>query len=139
MRLVSGHFVQVQQEGEMSVSLSCFRCKCGFTLPDALYHSAKASEKISFYCPYGHEQHYPKGETEEDKLRRERDLLYQRVAQRDDEIKSLEARRRAAVGQVTKIKNRVGHGVCPCCNRTFENLARHMSSKHPTFTAEAAE
>jgi hypothetical protein len=40
---------------------------------------------------------------------------------------------------VTKIKNRVGHGVCPCCTRSFQNLARHMASEHPTFAAEAAE
>lgn len=45
----------------------------------------------------------------------------------------------AAVGQVTKLKNRVGHGVCPCCNRSFGNLARHIESEHPTFIAEAAE
>jgi hypothetical protein len=23
--------------------------------------------------------------------------------------------------------------VCPCCNRTFQALARHMNSKHPTY------
>jgi hypothetical protein len=27
----------------------------------------------------------------------------------------------------------VKHGVCPCCKRTFENLARHMKGQHPTF------
>jgi hypothetical protein len=29
--------------------------------------------------------------------------------------------------------------VCPCCNRTFENLARHMNSKHRGYAAESAE
>lgn len=33
----------------------------------------------------------------------------------------------------TRIKNRVKNGVCPCCNRTFENLARHMQAKHSDF------
>lgn len=28
----------------------------------------------------------------------------------------------------------VGAGVCPCCNRTFKNLARHMAGQHPGFT-----
>jgi hypothetical protein len=23
--------------------------------------------------------------------------------------------------------------VCPCCNRTFSNLQRHMAHKHPQF------
>lgn len=29
-----------------------------------------------------------------------------------------------------------GHGVCPCCNRTFSDLQRHMASKHKGFAAE---
>tara|TARA_Y100000310_G_scaffold338946_1_gene430083 strand:- start:1163 stop:1354 length:192 start_codon:yes stop_codon:yes gene_type:complete len=36
-------------------------------------------------------------------------------------------------GQVTKLKNRAKAGVCPCCNRTFQNLSRHMETKHPDF------
>lgn len=125
---------------------SCACCKTEFVIPVELYKAAKASEKISFFCPYGHSQHYPKSETEEQKLRRERDRLAQRVAEWQDEARAerekkeaAERRAAAARGQVTKIKNRVGHGVCPCCNRTFENVARHMASQHPTFTAEAAE
>lgn len=121
---------------------TCYKCKCQMWVPDALNEAALAKRGplgITFFCAYGHEQHYVIGESEEDKLRRERDRLNQRIAQKDDEIKSLEARRRAAVGQVTKMKNRVGNGVCPCCNRTFGNLARHMMTQHPNFTAEAAE
>lgn len=121
---------------------TCYKCKSQMWIPDALNDSAlrkRGGDGIWFYCAYGHGQHYTEGETEEQKLRRERDRLNQRLAEKEDEIKSLEGRRRAAVGQVTKIKNRVGHGVCPCCNRTFENLARHMTSQHPAFAAEAAE
>lgn len=124
----------------------CCRCGCEMALPLELHHAAKRSPDILFYCPYGHPQHYPAGETEADKLRRERDRLAQRVAERDDEIRrqreraeGLDRRLAATRGVVTRIKNRVGHGVCPCCNRTFEDLARHMASKHPTFSAEAAE
>jgi len=101
---------------------------------------------IWYSCAYGHKQYLCEGESEETKLRRERDRLAQRVAEWQDEAKqqqelreAAERRTAAARAQVTKIKNRVGHGVCPCCNRTFENIARHMASKHPTFTAEAAE
>lgn len=130
----------------MKTTGACVQCKCDVWIPDALYDAAKAGAGvITFYCGYGHPQVFAKGESDLDKMRRERDRLAQRVAQRDDEItRQREMRERAerqasaARGQVTKIKNRVGHGVCPCCNRTFENLHRHMASKHPTF-AEAAE
>ncbi len=36
----------------------------------------------------------------------------------------------ATKGKLTKITKRVAAGVCPCCNRTFANLARHMATKH---------
>lgn len=130
-------------KGENSMAWNhCYKCKTQMWIPDALNEAAKARRGpsgIHFWCPYGHDQHYVEGESDETKLRRERDRLLQRIAERDDEIKALENRRRAAVGQVTKLKNRVGNGVCPCCNRTFENLHRHMATQHPTFTAEAAE
>ncbi len=34
---------------------------------------------------------------------------------------------------MTKVKKRAANGVCPCCNRTFSDLARHMKAKHPDF------
>ena len=124
----------------------CYKCRCEMWIPQNLEQAARRSSKIEFFCAYGHGQIFAEGESEETKLRRERDRLAQRVAERDDEIRRQRERREAAErrtaaarGQVTKIKNRVGHGVCPCCNRTFENLHRHMTTQHPTFTAEAAE
>ena len=36
-------------------------------------------------------------------------------------------------GHLTRVKRRVGNGVCPCCNRTFKNLADHMTTKHPDY------
>ena len=46
-----------------------------------------------------------------------------------------ERRRRALKGQLTKVKKRVSHGACPCCNRSFENLRRHVQVKHPSYIA----
>jgi hypothetical protein len=124
--------------------LICSTCAVIYFFPEKWCAEA-ANEKRCWNCPNGHRQHFI-GETEAERLRRERDRLTQRLAERDDEIRrqrelreATERRLSATRGQVTKIKNRVGHGVCPCCNRTFENLKRHMASKHPTFTAEAAE
>ncbi len=115
---------------------NCINCGCYFGVPSG-FTAQRRQDKRSFYCPNGHSMSY--NESELDKIRRERDRLQQRIAQKDDELKELENRRRAAIGQVTKLRNRVSHGVCPCCNRTFDNLARHMASKHPTYAAEAAE
>lgn len=92
---------------------------------------------LNWHCPNGHPLIYR--ESEADKLRRERDRLTQRIAQKDDELRDLENRRRAALGQVTKLRNRVGNGVCPCCARSFTNLRRHMETQHADWRAEAAE
>lgn len=121
--------------------MECHRCKTPMWLPASLNASAlRWREKGTFYCPYGHPQHFVTGETEEQKLRRERDRLQQQVAERDDEVQrqrnlreGTERQLSAQRGVVTRIKNRVGHGVCPCCSRTFENLQRHMKSKHATY------
>jgi hypothetical protein len=98
-----------------------------------------------FYCPNGHKIWYI-GKSDADLQRERAENLTIQLAAADRRVQQQrEARERAeriaaaARGQVTKIKNRVGRGVCPCCNRTFENLHRHMTTKHPTFTAEAAE
>ncbi len=123
--------------------LNCCACKTPMWLPAPLQTSARASDRIMFYCAYGHQQHYPKDESEADKLRRERDRLAQQIAQRDDELVAERLAREAAErsasayrGQVTRVKNRVGNGVCPCCNRTFSDLARHMHSKHPDYAID---
>ena len=76
----------------------------------------------------------------EEKLRQERDRLIQRMAEKDDEIKRQRDRKEAAQrqasafkGVVTRTKNRIAGGACPCCNRTFQNLARHMATKHSDY------
>lgn len=105
-------------------------CNCGmmFAMPED-YRAKKVKNKTLFYCPAGHAQSYI-GETFERKLENER----RRAAAAEGRAERLEYRRRAAVGQVTKIKNRISRGVCPCCNRTFQDLARHMQSKHPDYS-----
>lgn len=122
---------------------TCCRCKSTMWLPAAVYAVARErQEEFTFYCSNGHAQHYTTGETETDKLRRERDRLNQRLAEKDDDIRrereareAAERQAAAARGQVTKIKKRVGNGVCPCCTRSFANLRRHMETKHPNVVA----
>lgn len=119
-------------------------CKTVFAMSDEIHAaSLQRREKFSFYCPNGHEQWYVTGETEVEKMRRERDAAVQRVAQWQDyereareRAERAERRVAAAKGQVTKLKKRASNGVCPCCNRTFADLARHMAGKHPGFVAE---
>ncbi len=65
------------------------------------------------------------------KLRRERDRLKQQMAQKDDEIREVERQRLAAERKAKRIQRRAHAGLCPCCNRTFQDVVRHMKAKHP--------
>ncbi len=126
----------------------CFKCKCEMWLPDALYEAAMAAkEKITFYCAYGHPQVYITGESEETKLRRERDLLKQQAARLHEEAtaasnEAFQQRERAVRAEASnkKLKKRASAGACPCCKRTFSNMAEHMKHQHPDFVvAEGAK
>jgi hypothetical protein len=124
----------------------CAKCGCEVSLPDALHTAAKRSSKISFCCTTATQCTSPRASRRPIGCAESVTGSLSRSPNKDDRIQQLregreaaERRASAARGQVTKIKNCVGHGICPCCNRTFENQSRHMASQHPTFTAEAAE
>ena len=85
-------------------------------------------------------------ESDIEKIRRERDAAVQREetlrkqrAQLEDQRDHLRRRVSAANGQITKIKNRISKGVCPFCDITFENLQRHMASKHANYAVTATD
>lgn len=112
----------------------CFCCGVEFWFPRVLHDTARGNSSHSFYCPNGHRQVYK--ESEADRLRRERDRLSQRLAQKDDELAAKEREIAAHKGQVTKLKRRAAAGTCPCCQRTFQNMAIHMRKQHPEFKPE---
>ena len=52
---------------------------------------------------------------------------------RRQELAAARKRLSAQKGATTRLKNRSKAGVCPCCTRTFKQLAAHMKNKHPEF------
>lgn len=124
-------------------------CNCGIAFAmTADFRNDRLKRKPndkSFYCPRGHPQHFT-GESEETKLRRERDRLKQEQAYLEDRARQAREeaeheRRRANgyKGHAARITKRAKAGVCPCCNRTFVQLARHMATQHPQFTPDVPE
>lgn len=121
---------------------NCPSCFVYYSAPKSLFAARRADGEY-FYCPNGHRLSYK--DNENDKIRRERDRLKQEAARLEGSVtyhreqrEAAERRAAAARGQVTKIKRRVNNGVCPCCNRTFGNLLRHMQTQHADFVAEEA-
>jgi hypothetical protein len=133
------------------VTETCCNCGILFAMTEDLKRE-KLRDRAShnrkfFYCPNGHAQFYT-GKTDEQKLREElaeERRLRNRAQERADteakirrqETERADKERRRAngyKGHATKISKRVKAGVCICCNRTFQDLAAHMATKHPTFT-----
>ena len=118
-----------------SGELTVVTCWCGIrhAVPSELHRFQKREHdegrKHYVYCPLGH-MHAPAGKSNAAEL--EATLARERARhdQTRAELETTERRRRAAVGEKTKIQNRVKKGVCPFCNRHFENLRRHMECKH---------
>lgn len=79
------------------------------------------------------------GEGEVERLRRQAASLTSRIDQERARASTLERRLSAAKGQATKLRKRAANGVCPCCNRTFVQLARHMATQHPDYAAPASD
>lgn len=106
--------------------------KCGVPVYGPEYRRTKCLEDHSenFYCINGHSAVFG-GETEAQKLAKQLASQKEATEFQRRRLESEEKLHRATKGQLTKLKNRVTNGVCPCCNRTFKNLQRHMQSKHP--------
>jgi len=120
-------------------------CECGIAFGVGEdFQRRRRADHASFCCPMGHWQSYL-GQSDAEKARqeaeRQRQLKEQYIRLANDRMEQRDhARRQAAAarGQVTRIKRRVGKGVCPCCTRTFQNLGRHMAGQHPDWSKDDA-
>jgi predicted nucleic acid-binding Zn-ribbon protein len=106
---------------------NCITCDCEFAF-SARLKNRRLQDKASFYCPNGHSQCFT--ESEADRLRRERDRLKQDAARLNDEIAEQKRRAEEAEKKLLTAKRRAAAGLCPCCNRTFQNVQKHMATKH---------
>lgn len=116
------------------VATTCGECGVAFGMPQD-FVAARKNDHRCFYCPNGHCRAW-KGETEEERLKRSLEWKSNELERERSNRQRTERQLSAARGRVTRIKNRVANGVCPCCGRTFVALARHMATKHPDFTAQ---
>ena len=114
---------------------TCCSCGTAFAMEESLRQSLIRKKGEAFFCPNGHSQSYT-GETIEKKYEKiRRELENERSSKKwwQEEAEKKARSLSATKGQLTKTKNRIAKGVCPCCNRQFINLQRHMETKHPKY------
>ena len=109
---------------------NCINCGVPIYGPDnkKQYAIANPGFSNSFFCINGHSQHYV-GKSDAQKLKE----AQEEVARQRDRAEREERQKRAARTELKNVKTRVSNGVCPCCNRSFENLGRHMKTKHADY------
>jgi hypothetical protein len=107
-----------------------------FGIP-ADYQTRRRNDHASFYCPSGHAQSY-QGKSEAEQLRAqlaEKDAAIEAERRSrkwaEDRAKGANISAGMARAAHRRLSDRVSHGVCPCCQRTFKQLAAHMKAKHP--------
>lgn len=128
------------QQVQFTVALNwheCPTCGIGYGItPD--FEQRRQNDGESFYCPRGHTASYHTSELDRVKKQLaavEYDRDFQKE-QRENERRAKEhaqASARTSRGHLTRVKKRIAAGVCPCCKRTFGDLARHMAGQHPTY------
>ncbi len=121
----------------METSLVAETCwSCGMTWAMPWGWARKQSEKgNSFYCPRGCNLTY--GESEIEKVQQQLASQIESTRFANRRLESEQNSHRATKGHLTRQKKRAAAGVCPCCNRTFNQLSRHMKSKHPNYAEKA--
>jgi hypothetical protein len=118
-------------------ALSCANCGVLFAAPEHMLDKRRDNHE-TFYCPSGHSNYFP-DESQAEKYKRlfnaEKDRRAQVQARADQTQASLSATRGVVTKQRKKLE-RVSKGICPCCNRSFRDLKRHMQTKHPDYAGQ---
>jgi len=118
----------------------CYTCSVPFGITDEIYRRVVTDAKGSIYCPAcGKETCWRESEDQKRIKELERKLAWEasEVARQKACRDSVEASLAATKGVVTRLKRRVSAGTCPCCQRTFKQLAAHMKFKHPNYVGES--
>lgn len=119
---------------QVTVTLEEETCgKCGGTYAiSARYIRQRREEKGGWHCPYC-ETSWGYWEGENDRLKKELAQEKQRKERALAEANEQRQRAEKSESSHDRLKKRVKNGVCPCCNRTFKQLASHMKHKHPGY------
>lgn len=135
----------IQYDSYVSMeTIVCYKCAIPFGVPMNYKKHLQASQD-GFYCPNGHYQSYSKSteailrekiaKIEADKEKQE-NYLRNQIKWKEEQILSKKKEVTVLKSKATKLKNRIVHGVCPCCGRTFQNMYEHIKHMHPDYKNE---
>lgn len=124
----------------------CPKCGIVYAVPDKWIQRHR-DEGTWFRCPNFQcewpSQHFAKSLVQKEReareaAEREAEKARAATARERERRMSEERSHRTTKGHLTRNKKRAASGVCPCCNRSFKALARHMKTKHPGYAGATA-
>lgn len=121
--------MNIQTNIELEVTECCV-CTVRFAVPDTLM-AHRRRHAGSIYCPNGHCIGW--SESDADKLRKQLEEKQRELTASKSAEMALRMKCESVEKEMARHKKRSAAGVCPCCTRTFQQLARHMKQKHPNF------
>lgn len=108
-------------------------CSQSFAMSRRFYDETKRTGH-TWYCPSGHPRAW-RGKSTEQKLREAEAQATHLTDQLQASAHEAERLRQALL----RDRHRFSNGVCPCCNRSFENVARHIRGQHPDYDISRVE
>lgn len=115
--------------------ITCYKCGVGFAIPHYLNVKLKENSE-SFFCPNGHSQAYTVSMVAQ--LQKELAAANQATALEKRQKEQAEVRAWKLELKSRKLAKRISAGVCPCCNRQFQDMKRHMETKHKDYALPPA-
>jgi hypothetical protein len=114
------------------VIIECAGCHMDFgATPDFVRDRRKDSK--TFYCPNRCSNYYPPGSDPESKLRKKLEAAEAQRVAAEDQLQAATITAEGLRRVLQRERARFANGVCPCCNRSFENVARHVAGQHPDY------
>jgi outer membrane murein-binding lipoprotein Lpp len=113
--------------------VTCGECGITYAVPQRWLEEKQETGK-GFHCPNGHGRCYR--ETETMRISKQLKDEQKHREQLELQLTSVRDQLHAAEREAQRHKKRVANGVCPCCNRSFQQLQRHMKTKHPDYAKE---
>jgi hypothetical protein len=109
---------------------SCCSCGVRFGVPEIIMGERRQNAG-HIYCPNGHRLGW--NESDADRLRKQLNETASKLTAAKCETATERAAKERVEAELKRHQKRTKNGVCPCCHRSFQNLRRHIKTKHPTF------
>ncbi len=118
-------------DGIKFITTYCCNCGMPFAITEDFY-TRKKQDNQNFFCPNGHKLHYT-SKSEAQNLKEQLVRSQEKLEAQAARARKAEAEKNQFKRNYKRMRERINNGVCPCCNRIFQNLLDHMRNEHPNF------